>query len=121
MKYHQGSVTPVPEEAYTIPPGQSRRQAHCKDVTIVSLAMMVHHPWMPPPPWRRTVSSRSRSTCVRSVPLDKATVVKLVKKTHRLLVVDEDYLSFGMSGEIAAIVAEEALDYLDAPSAAWPC
>jgi pyruvate dehydrogenase E1 component beta subunit len=49
------------------------------------------------------------------VPLDTDTIVNSVKKTHRLLIVDEDYLSFGMSGEICARVVENALDYLDAP------
>jgi len=49
------------------------------------------------------------------VPLDKEAIINSVKKTHRLLVVDEDYLSYGMSGEIVAIVAENALEYLDAP------
>ncbi|SDC10476.1 Transketolase, C-terminal domain [Melghirimyces thermohalophilus] len=38
-----------------------------------------------------------------------------MKKTHRLLVVDEDYRSYGMTAEIAATVAEEALYELDAP------
>jgi acetoin:2,6-dichlorophenolindophenol oxidoreductase subunit beta len=40
------------------------------------------------------------------VPLDRASVLKSVRKTGRLLVVDEDYLSFGLSGEISALVAE---------------
>jgi pyruvate dehydrogenase E1 component beta subunit len=40
------------------------------------------------------------------VPLDRKAVLKSVAKTGRLLVADEDYLSFGLSGEIAAIVAE---------------
>ena len=49
------------------------------------------------------------------VPLDRDAIVESVKKTHRLLVVDEDYLSYGMTGEVAATVAERALEYLDAP------
>jgi len=49
------------------------------------------------------------------VPLDREAIVNSVKKTHRVLVIDEDYLGYGMSGELIAIVAENALDYLDAP------
>src|SRR5699024_3823731 len=49
------------------------------------------------------------------VPLDKETIIQSVKKTHNLLVVDEDYLSYGMTSEISAVVAEDALDELDAP------
>ena len=40
------------------------------------------------------------------VPLDMEAVVRSVKKTGRLLVADEDYLNFGLSGEIAALIAE---------------
>jgi pyruvate dehydrogenase E1 component beta subunit len=40
------------------------------------------------------------------VPLDRETVLNSVRKTGRLCVADEDYLSFGLSGEIASLVAE---------------
>ena len=50
------------------------------------------------------------------MPLDREAIVESVRKTReRLLVVDEDYRSFGMSGEIMATAIEEAFDYLDAP------
>jgi len=48
-------------------------------------------------------------------PLDKSTILKSVKKTGRIVIVTEDCKTGGVSAEIAAIVAEEALDYLDAP------
>ena len=40
------------------------------------------------------------------VPLDRETVLNSVRKTGRLLIADEDYLSFGLSGELAALIAE---------------
>jgi pyruvate dehydrogenase E1 component beta subunit len=40
------------------------------------------------------------------VPLDKEAILKSVRKTGRLLIADEDYLGFGLSGEIAALIAE---------------
>ena len=49
------------------------------------------------------------------VPLDRDTVLGSVRKTHRLLVVHEAIKRGGYGGEIAAIVAEEAFDDLDAP------
>jgi pyruvate/2-oxoglutarate/acetoin dehydrogenase E1 component len=53
---------------------------------------------------------------VRSlIPLDKETIIQSVKKTHRLVIVDEDYLSYGLTAEIAAIVAEHVLYDLAAP------
>ncbi len=50
-------------------------------------------------------------------PLDHATVVESVKKTHRLVTVEEGWGPFGVGAEIAARVTEEAFDYLDAPPA----
>ena len=49
------------------------------------------------------------------VPLDKETILNSIKKTHRLMVVDEDYLSYGLTAEIAALAAEHGLYDLDAP------
>ena len=49
------------------------------------------------------------------VPLDKETIVQSVKKTGRLVVVHEAHRSAGWGAEVAAMVAEEAFRYLDAP------
>ena len=49
------------------------------------------------------------------VPLDIATIVKSVKKTNRALVVDEDYITCGVGGEIAMQIMEHAFDWLDGP------
>lgn len=115
MKYHEGSVTPVPEEAYTIPLGKADIKRSGKDITIVSLAMMVHRALDAAAELAQEGIEAEVIDLRTLVPLDVETVINSVKKTNRLLIVDEDYLSFGMSGEIAAIVAEAAFDYLDAP------
>jgi pyruvate/2-oxoglutarate/acetoin dehydrogenase E1 component len=49
------------------------------------------------------------------VPLDVDTLVASVKKTSRAVVVDGGYRQYGVTGEIAATVAEHAFDWLDAP------
>jgi pyruvate dehydrogenase E1 component beta subunit len=49
------------------------------------------------------------------VPLDKNAILESVKKTSKLVIVDEDYERCGVASEIAAIVAEEGLFYLDCP------
>jgi pyruvate/2-oxoglutarate/acetoin dehydrogenase E1 component len=49
------------------------------------------------------------------VPLDKDAIINSVKKTGRLVVVSEDCKTGGVTAEIAAVVAEDAIDYLDAP------
>lgn len=115
MKYHEGSVTPVPEEAYTIPLGKADIKRSGKDITIVSLAMMVHRALDAAAELEKEGIEAEVIDLRTLVPLDVETIINSVKKTNRLLIVDEDYLSFGMSGEIAAIVAEHAFDFLDAP------
>ncbi|RIV25699.1 alpha-ketoacid dehydrogenase subunit beta [Alicyclobacillaceae bacterium I2511] len=109
------SVGVVPEEPYTVPLGQAKVVREGRDLTIVGLQMSVH--------WALTAAARLADEGIEAevvdlrslVPLDKQTVVNSVRKTHRLLVVDEDYLSYGMTAEIAAMVAEQALYDLDAP------
>jgi pyruvate/2-oxoglutarate/acetoin dehydrogenase E1 component len=49
------------------------------------------------------------------VPLDKQAIIKSVEKTGKIVIVSEDCKTSGVSAEIAAVVAEEAIDYLDAP------
>ncbi len=114
MKYPERTVTPVPEEAYTIPFGVADIKRQGNDLTIVTLGMMVHLALDAAEALAREGIETEVIDLRTLVPLDRRAVVDSVKKTHRLLVVDEDYRSFGMTGEIAAIVAEEALDYLDA-------
>jgi pyruvate dehydrogenase E1 component beta subunit len=107
---------PVPEESYTIPFGVADVKREGTDITIVTIGMMVHRALEA----AQTLAGEGISAEVLDlrtlVPLDRDAIVQSVRKTHRLLVVDEDYRSFGMSGEIIATVAESALDYLDAPA-----
>jgi 2-oxoisovalerate dehydrogenase E1 component beta subunit len=48
-------------------------------------------------------------------PLDKATILESVRRTHKVLIVHEDSLTGGFGGELAAIVGSEAFDSLDGP------
>lgn len=115
MKYPDSTVTDVPEASYTIPLGEADVKREGSDVTIVTLALMVHRS-MEAAEMLADEGIEAEVLDLRTlVPLDRQAVIDSVKKTGRLLVVDEDYKSFGMTGEIAATVAEEALDYLDAP------
>mgnify|MGYP000586772665 CR=1 FL=1 len=107
-----GPKTPVPEEDYTIPFGKADVKREGADVTIVTLGLHVH---------RALAAAESLADDgvdvevidLRSlVPLDTETVVESVEKTGNLVVVDEDYRSFGVTGEIVARVADEALDSL---------
>lgn len=106
---------PVPEEPYTIPLGVADVKREGTDVTIVAVSLMVHKALDAAEELEQEGISAEVVDLRTLVPLDKDAVVNSVKKTHRLLVVDEDYLSYGMTGEVVASVIEQAFDYLDAP------
>jgi pyruvate/2-oxoglutarate/acetoin dehydrogenase E1 component len=116
MTMLEAAAGPVPEEPYTIPFEVADVKRAGTDITIVTIGMMVHRALEA----AQTLTGEGISAEVLDlrtlVPLDREAIVQSVRKTHRLLVVDEDYRSFGMSGEIIATVAESALDYLDAPA-----
>ena len=106
MAYLEGSSNAVPEEAYAIPFGKAKILQEGSDITIVSISQMVQKAVLA----ARELATQSIHAEVIDlrtlVPLDTETVLKSVRKTGRLLVVDEDYLGFGLSGEIAALIAE---------------
>jgi pyruvate/2-oxoglutarate/acetoin dehydrogenase E1 component len=106
MAYFEGSTTEVPEASYTIPFGQARVVREGRDLSIVTLSQMVHKAVIAA---EQLVASGIQAEVIdlrTVVPLDRAAVLASVRKTGRLVVADEDYLSFGLSGELAALVAE---------------
>jgi len=115
MSIIEATWAPVPEEPYTLPFGVADVKREGRDVTIVAVAMMVHRALEAAETLAKEGISSEVIDLRTLVPLDKAAILNSVKKTHRLLIVDEDYKSFGLASEIACLVAEEALDYLDAP------
>lgn len=109
------SVGQVPEESYTVPLGKANVVREGTDVTIVGIQMMTHQAVAAAKLLENQGISAEVIDIRSLVPLDKDTILSSVRKTHRLVVVDEDYLSYGFTSEIAAIVAEEALYELEAP------
>ena len=104
----------VPEESYTIPFGKAAVVREGKDVTIVGVAMGVHNALKA----AETLATQGVSAEVIDlrtlVPLDRETVFASVSKTGRLIVVDEDYRSYGMTGEIITSIVERDLSVLKA-------
>jgi pyruvate dehydrogenase E1 component beta subunit len=105
----------VPEEAYAIPFGEANVLRDGKDVTIVALGRMV------------MLANQAADTLARegiscelidprtTSPLDKDTILESVENTGRLVVVDEAHPRCSMATDIAALVAQEAFDALEAP------
>jgi acetoin:2,6-dichlorophenolindophenol oxidoreductase subunit beta len=115
MDQLDASVGHVPEEVYTVPIGKAKVVREGTDLTIVGIQMTTHHALEAAKKLEQHGIQAEVIDLRTLVPLDRETILQSIKKTHRLLVVDEDYLSYGMTAEIAAIAAEEGLYDLDAP------
>lgn len=105
----------VPEEEYLIPFGIAEIKRKGKDVTIVATLKMVYEAVNAANTLEKEGISAEIIDLRTLVPLDKETIIKSVQKTSRLVIVHEDTLTGSWSAEIAAIVAKEAFDHLDAP------
>lgn len=111
----EGNEEEVPEEAYIVELGQAAVRREGSDLTIVAAGVMV--------PRSLRAAERLAAEGVSAevidlrslVPLDSATLLRSCRKTGRLLVVDEDYQSYGMSAEVAFRVQREAFEALNAP------
>jgi pyruvate dehydrogenase E1 component beta subunit len=109
------ALGPVPEEPYAIPLGKAEVKREGKDVTIAAVSLMVYHA-LDAAEALATEGIDAEVLDLRSlVPLDKEAIRRSIEKTGRFLVVDEDYKSFGMSGELMAVALEEGRGFLKAP------
>jgi len=114
MAKNPRSIGPVPEEEYTVPIGKAAIAHEGSDVTVVSISMSVQHCLDVAEELEGDVSVEVLD--LRSlVPLDREAILTSVAKTGRLVIVDEDYKSFGMSGEVIATIADHDPSMLKAP------
>jgi pyruvate dehydrogenase E1 component beta subunit len=105
----------VPETEYTIPFGQADVKRAGSDVTIVAYSFMVTKALAAAEQLARE-GIEAEVIDLRTVdPLDETTILSSVEKTHRLVIVQEVWRRCSVSSEVAAVVAEKALDYLDEP------
>ena len=105
---------PVPEGEYTIPFGQADTKREGSDVTVVAAGLMVHKALAAAEKLKDKVDIEVVDPRT-IVPLDSDAIIRSVKKTNRLVIADEGYKRCGFAAEVAAIVAEEAIDSLDGP------
>jgi pyruvate/2-oxoglutarate/acetoin dehydrogenase E1 component len=114
-KSYYGYRGPVPDEEYLIPIGRADVKREGTDVTVVALSRTVSE--------AVAAADRLREDGVgvevvdlRTIqPMDYATVEKSVRKTNRLIVAEDSVKTCGVSAEVAAYIAEYALDALEAP------
>jgi len=117
MDQLDASVGPVPEEAYTIPLDKAKIVREGKDVTIVGAQMMTIEALKAAEKLAERGIDAEVIDLLSIKPIDKETILNSVAKTGRLVVVDEDYYSYGITAEISAIVASEGFEHLKAPIA----
>ena len=105
----------VPEAEYTLPIGRADVKRSGSDVSVVTYGLMVHH-------CLEAAEELAREGVdvevvdLRTVrPLDHETILESVKKTEKIVVVHEDTKAGGVGAEVAAVVSEEAFEYLDGP------
>lgn len=109
-----GATVHVPEESYTVEIGKAKVVREGRDVSIVSVGMGVHNALKAAKTLEDKGVSAEVVDLVSLVPLDRETIRASVAKTGRLIVVDEDYQSYGVSGEVIASVTEHDISVLKA-------
>src|SRR4051812_20770964 len=106
---------PVPEGDYTIPFGVAEIKREGKDITLVATSSMVIVALAAAKMLEEVGISAEVIDPRTTWPLDKQTLIDSAKKTSRAIVVDEGYERYGVTAEMASVIAEGAFYHLDAP------
>ena len=110
-----GNTGAVPEEPYALPLGKARTIRPGSDLTLVGISKMT---WVCADAAAELAQQGIEAEVVDLLsvsPIDYDLIIDSVRRTHRLVVVDEDTPVCSLASDICARVAEEAFDYLDAP------
>ena len=108
-------VGEVPDEEYLIPFGVAAIRREGKDITIVATLLMIYRAMEAAVILEKEGISVEIIDPRTLVPFDYETVFTSIKKTSRLMIVEEDTRRNGWGAEIAAQIAEDAIYFLDAP------
>ena len=106
---------PVPEAEYLIPLGEADIKRGGTDITIVATSSMVHEALAAA---ERLAALGLEAEVIdprTTVPLDSETLIASARRTSRALVVDEGCQRYGVTGELASVIADGAFYHLDAP------
>jgi acetoin:2,6-dichlorophenolindophenol oxidoreductase subunit beta len=105
----------IPDEEYTIPLGIADIKREGRDITLIATSSMVQVA-LNAAEELATVGISAEVIDPRTMfPLDKETFINSAKKTSRAIVIDEGYERYGVTAEIASVIADGAFYYLDAP------
>ncbi len=105
----------VPEEPYALPIGKASIPREGNDVTLVGIGYTTYVCLQAAKELEAEGFSAEVLDVLSVSPMDNEAIVDSVRKTRKVVIVDEDYPRCSVAGDISALVAEEAFDYLDAP------
>jgi 2-oxoisovalerate dehydrogenase E1 component beta subunit len=106
----------LPEDDYIVEIGKARTAREGKDLSILTFGAQVLNALDAAESLEKEDGLSAEVIDLRSLaPLDKQAILATVKKTNRAMVLHEASLTGGIGGEISAIIAEEAFEWLDAP------
>ncbi|RME19612.1 MAG: dehydrogenase, partial [Bacteroidetes bacterium] len=103
----------IPDEYYTIPFGKAAVVREGTNISVITYGLGVH--------WALKLANEHPELDMEIIdlrtllPLDKETIFRSVKKTGKVIVLNEDTLTGSISAEIAALISEYCFEYLDAP------
>jgi pyruvate dehydrogenase E1 component beta subunit len=106
---------PVPDEDYTIPLGVADIKREGSDITLVATSSMVQVALGAAALLEEAGISAEVIDPRTTWPLDEKALIESAKKTSRAIVLDEGYQRYGVTAEIASVIAEGAFYDLDAP------
>ena len=105
----------VPDEDYIIPLGVADVKREGSDITLIALSSMVQVALGAAKMLEEVGISAEVVDPRTTWPLDEKTLVESVKKTSRCIVIDEGYFRYGITGELASVIQEQAFFDLDGP------
>lgn len=105
----------VPSDEYTIPFGVADIKRAGNDITLVATSSMVQVALGAADLLAKIGISAEVIDPRTTLPLDKSMLIESAKKTSRAIVIDEGYEQYGVTAEIASVIADGAFYYLDAP------
>jgi pyruvate/2-oxoglutarate/acetoin dehydrogenase E1 component len=112
---HSRAQSDVPDKEYVIPLGKADVKREGKDVTVVAIGLMVHRALAAANKLDEKGISIEVIDPRTIVPLDKQAIITSVKKTGRVVIIDEEPKTGSAAAEIGCIVAEEAFEFLTKP------
>ena len=105
----------VPEEPYTVPIGKATIAREGTDITLIGIGYTTRVCLEAADDLAAEGYSPEVIDLLSLSPMDDAAILESVRKTRKVVIVDEDYPRCSIATDISALVAEEAFDYLDAP------